>query len=248
MKSFEQQWAKIAEAEPKYNFEQIKALELSAVSLVSQLKEKIDGDEYDMLIGDDASGRIPTLVLRSVINERKRHLRADKSPKENEIATKFIAGGQTRKVNNTEEVVKFLEKIKSQIKKKALLVTEYMNSGKGMDKMAEAFNRTGIDFDVATFASFKDPDFYQKNCDNLSGHEIFAGGKGFEHVMSIYGKNGLAGVEKDDGGRDDPHRDAHTIASKGHYERARPVNQRNINRAREDIKILTDEVVKKVWE
>lgn len=232
----------MAEAGPKYNFRQIERLQKSAEALVQQLKEKIDNEEYDMLIGDDVSGRIPTLILRGVINERRHQLSKDKSSQVNEIPTKFIVGGRAYDVENTEEIIKFLEKIKPQIKKKALLVTEYMDSGKGMDKMARAFNRAGIDFDVATFASFENPDFYQKNCDNLSGHEIFAGEEGFEHVSGIYGQRGFAGIMKHH-----EHESAHAVRYKGHYERMPLEKQKNINQAREDVKILAAEVVKKVW-
>ncbi|MEK7647285.1 MAG: hypothetical protein AAB378_02855 [Patescibacteria group bacterium] len=229
------------ETGPKYNFGQIERLQKSAESLVQQLKEKIDGDEYDMLIGDDVSGRIPTLILRSVINERKRQLHMDKSPQENEIPTKFIVGGRAYDVENMEEVMKFLEKIKPQIKKKALLVTEFMDSGNGMNKMARAFNGAGIDFDVATFASFEDPDFYQKNCDNLRGHKIFVGQEGFEHVSGIYGQRSFVGVMKHHS-----HESAHAIRYKKRYNiHLEP--QGSINKAHHDVKILADDVIKKVW-
>ena len=74
-----------SEANPEYCFEgEFKELESLVLPLIEKLKENIDKGEYDMLIGDDASGRIPTLILRGIINERNRG---------SKVKTRFVAGG-----------------------------------------------------------------------------------------------------------------------------------------------------------
>ncbi|MBI5045555.1 MAG: hypothetical protein HZC14_00920 [Candidatus Niyogibacteria bacterium] len=238
--------------EPKYHFEAIKQLEWPATSLVDQLKDKIDNDEYDILIGDDASGRVPTLILRSVINERKHQSHADKPPKENEISTKFIAGGRIFTVENDAAVSDFFKQIRPQTKKKALLVTEYMAAGKGVDRLARILNEVGMDFDVAAFSSTSSFEYYKLHRANLKDHELFIGVDSVDPPL-IYAQSSLSGVTKKTkltGYDPVMYMSAHAKPEKKSKDRSRIDRlrqQKFINQVREDIKILADEVVKKVW-
>ncbi len=58
------------EEKEEYNFGWMKEVEPMMVSLVEELQNRIDSDMYGNLVSDDAGGRIPTLVLRRIINER----------------------------------------------------------------------------------------------------------------------------------------------------------------------------------
>ena len=90
------------ETEPTYHFKEVfRELESLIFPLIEKLKENIDKGEYDMLIGDDASGRTPTLVLRGIINVRNRKLHPELKPSEAETKTRFVAGGR---VENDKEL------------------------------------------------------------------------------------------------------------------------------------------------
>ncbi len=140
-----------SETDAKYFLGEVFAeLEPFTFSIVKKLKESIDSGEYDVLIGDDASGRIPTLVLRGIFNERKRKLNPELKSIESEIKTRFVAGGQ---VENKEELKAALTKIKSECPEKALVITEYVSSGKSIKRIADTLKEIGIPFDVATLTT-----------------------------------------------------------------------------------------------
>ena len=139
------------ETEPTYHFKEVfRELESLIFPLIEKLKENIDKGEYDMLIGDDASGRIPTLVLRGIINVRNRKLHPELKPSEAETKTRFVAGGR---VENDKELKSALEKLKLEVKKKALVVTEYIHTGKSIKRFSNILKELGIPFDIATLKS-----------------------------------------------------------------------------------------------
>lgn len=74
------------ESAPEFHFREIAEIEPAIISLVKQLKEKIESGEYDTLISDDVGGRIPTLVLRKIIKEHN---------PDQKLGTFFIANGET---------------------------------------------------------------------------------------------------------------------------------------------------------
>jgi len=139
--------------ERKYNFKEIAELEKPIENLVGQLKEAIDSGKYDTLIGDDASGRIPTLILRKVILERFRKLHPDATPEQEREAVKtfFIAGGYAK---NNEELRKFFsEKLKNNVTKKVLFITEAIVSGSTVNRVIRLLEGEGISSDVAAVES-----------------------------------------------------------------------------------------------
>lgn len=138
-------------------------LESLILPLTEKLKENIDKGEYDMLLGDDASGRIPTLILRGIINERNRKLHPELRSSESEIKTRFVAGGQLKNKDVLKDVVK---EIGSEVKKKVLVVTEYISSGRSMEKFSTALKELNIPFDIATLRS--EFDAGESNFDKLS--------------------------------------------------------------------------------
>jgi hypothetical protein len=57
-----------ARAETKFLNKEIAEIKPATIELAKQLKEKIEQGGYDALISDDAGGRIPTLLLRKIFN------------------------------------------------------------------------------------------------------------------------------------------------------------------------------------
>jgi hypoxanthine-guanine phosphoribosyltransferase len=125
--------------ESSYNFPEIGELEKSFVALLEELKEGIDENRWPVLISDDGGGRIPTLVLRKIIEAR-----TGSAPQ-----TFFIAGGSyTPEFEDSEKEAAFVEYLK-EIKKKVgearvLLTTQYIESGKSMLKIVYRMKQVGF--------------------------------------------------------------------------------------------------------
>lgn len=152
------------ETKPEYFFEEeFKELESLVLPLIEKLKENIDKGEYDVLLGDDASGRIPTLILRGIINERNRKLHPELRSSESEIKTRFVAGGQIKSRDTLKAAIKEIE---SGVKKKVLVVTEYISSGRSMERFSTILKELNIPFDIATLRS--EFDAGQSNFQKLS--------------------------------------------------------------------------------
>ena len=240
MEKFEEFKKPISKSEnlPHYNFEKVfDDLERIAFPLVERLKESIDNGDYDMLIGDDASGRLPTLALRGVINERNRKLCPDLKLSESEIKTRFVAGGQNEE--NKEELKKALEKLKPEIKKKALVVTEYIQSGESMARISKLLENLGISFDVAAFTSEKDKLEIPENS------KFFYGGT--DHYIdapSFYCIPEMSGIVKDCEPGPYAISNIKKWAGKGADLK---VAQEKINKARKDVDLLVNKIIERVW-
>ncbi len=224
----------------KYNFEEFERLEKSTISLVEQLKEKIDRGEYDMLISDDSSGRLHTLILRKVINERNRKMHPELPQNETEVKTRFIAGG-TDIDDRYSKISEFFQKLRPEVKKKALLVTEYMNTGRSIRYLAELIEHSGIDFDIATDRAEDTPEGYKRKFPNTLGSKVvYVGMVGRE--FPLYKKPWLTGVEKKLFSSE-----AHPRAYRDNLDAPIQGSQEDVNKAREDVGILADKVLREVW-
>ena len=151
----------ILEQKSEYYFEEMKEIEPAMVSLVSQLKEKIENGEYSSLLSDDVGGRIPTLILRKILRE--------KGPNPN-IKAHFLAAGHhmpgwedsvdemtgyhsgSKEMHNEKDY----EKVKEYFKKlnfgskKILVVTQYTFHGETLKKIGRALYDSGVkNFDFA---------------------------------------------------------------------------------------------------
>lgn len=140
--------------QPQYNFEAIARLEEPIYSLIrGEFKKLIDKGEYSVLIGDDASGRIPTLIFRKIMLNRLDKLRPNLKPEERDklLRTYFVAGSANS--DNEKEIADFFRKVSLDDKHRALLVTEFMASGESMEKMTKSLEDAGIQCDVAVLGT-----------------------------------------------------------------------------------------------
>jgi hypothetical protein len=259
------------ETRPEYFFDpEFKELELLILPLIEKLKENIDKAEYDMLIGDDASGRIPTLILRGIINERSG------GP---EIRTRFVAGGQLR---SSAELKDTIRKIKPEIEKKALIVTEYISSGKSMEQLSNILKELEISFDIATLKSEFDGEksvlqtlsdklkdigvsfgitdprsrFGRDNIKIPENSEFYYGQGTHDPDVPplIYDNSEMSGVRKDS------RSESYAIPYKQYYSNmvskkltdekisdGRKGIQEKINKTRKDIDLLVNKIIEKVW-
>lgn len=115
--------------------------------IVSEIKPHMH--LYDTIVGDDASGRLPTLVMANLIG-RKRIQQGLSSP-----SVFFLSGG-TNIANETvardtiKEISDLIDKDSNKEKRKILIVTEYMNSGESMRILVDEFNKHSVFPDICT--------------------------------------------------------------------------------------------------
>ncbi len=163
--------------------------------VILQLKDKIDKGEYDYIVGDDASGRVPVLVfstfLKKVYEEKGFDL----------PQTFFFAGGTPTDVSVRDwklseiksTVGDFLEsRPRSSSDNRVLLMTDYVLHGNSLKTLCDALKELEIKYDIATLAAS-----FDNNSDDLEkmlGAQIYEGG--INDVPSIYNRPDLAGVVK----------------------------------------------------
>lgn len=101
-------WILSAEKGPGIESPKISSLREPFQKIFLKLQESIDSGEYNLIIGDDASGRIPALVVRNFIKEvyAKRGY-----PKP---ATRFFAGsGRSERTERYKKRRRFKKSLKS---------------------------------------------------------------------------------------------------------------------------------------
>lgn len=120
-------------------------IEKDTISLVEQLKQRIDSGYYDVIISDEVGGRIPALVIKKIIDERK-SVTDDK-----EIRIYFLNFG--RENLDEEAIGNFLTEVDLR-NKKILFVTEAIESGKVIAKAISLLEANDIrDVEIATIVS-----------------------------------------------------------------------------------------------
>lgn len=153
-------------------------------SLVLKIKTRMISGQYAFMIGDDASGRIPALILNKIQNMSF----TEKTP------LFFLAG--SRKTQTIEakkaDIKEFVEEQLPPVPqgKSVLIITEYIHRGDSLVLLTDVLRSLGISYDVCTIG------VYSKGIDLLDkklGTSILFGIKG---KPSIDGNYVLAGVEK----------------------------------------------------
>lgn len=127
------------------------------MDIINQLQTKIDCGEYNLIIGEDVSGRIPTLIIERII----KNIYSEKGYAK--PGTLFFAGsGVLDRESEQEKTEKITEILTNYSKKlsqnkdlavkpnqRALIVTEFIETGRSMIPLARALEKSGIDFDIA---------------------------------------------------------------------------------------------------
>lgn len=186
---------------PEFEIEEFEKARESFENLTKELVPALKDHKYDLIIGDDASGRIPTLVIGRLMKEIYREDKA-KSP---EIL--FLAGKERTTNEEKEELDNYLQKIIKEKKinpekTKVLLVSEYISEGKHAANFIDVFKRAGLSCDIATLLIHDSSDNH-KNSRKLGGTKMYIG----EHRDDTTDENceklrfwawpGLSGVRKE---------------------------------------------------
>jgi hypothetical protein len=96
-----------------------------------------------------ASGRLPSLFFRKIINKKKK-----KENKEG-VKTFFVSSGRHENEEILSGLEEFFVKNKDKIGK-ALLITEYIESGRSICRLINILDKVGIDFDLVAISMYGD--------------------------------------------------------------------------------------------
>lgn len=174
-----------------------RSLEDPLRQVLGQLKESIQNGDYKVLVGEDASGRLPTFVMHKVLSAV--YQEKGYPP----VATRYLSGNRG---NSWLDVI--FQKKKSQLKEyladlneflgtemqsgKILIVTDHIETGKSLLLLTKLLNEAGIDYDIATVAI--DSEDVHRQLEDKWGHEIVAGRT--TNAM-VSGLKDFSGVYKD---------------------------------------------------
>lgn len=214
--------------------------------MLAHMKDRINRGDYGLIIGDDASGRIPALifdkVLKKIYSERNFN-----SPQ-----TIFLAGSsglsqekveeKTKKLLNyfEKELVNMLgsEKMELLKSKKILIVTDTIYSGRGLKPLTDVLKDNGFNFDIATIGFFPFDYNYDESLRKLKGilgGNIFYGTTG---TPDIYNKKNISGVVKEaEEVLSIPVRTVTEISEQG-----KKIVQKNTAASRQDVNKITTEI------
>jgi adenine/guanine phosphoribosyltransferase-like PRPP-binding protein len=196
-------------------FSEIAELERPFQIILEKLKSRIENGEYGLVVGDDASGRIPALVMSRFLNKVNKEKGLDN------VATKFFAGGGSfskhLKVqkkgkeipDTTVEIAVSLMKSDLPKVNKVLVVTDSMVTGRSLKPILGALRASGVSYDIVSvgldpaladhaienFDASKDDDvekFAEFLGKQLGGEVIF----GLVGTPNVYFGHSLSGVMK----------------------------------------------------
>src|SRR3989338_8489205 len=162
--------------------------------LVLELRERVL--QYDTILSDDASGRLPSLLLRKIINRAR----------DANIPIYFLAGGHGIP-RRAEQIEAFLKKKKGELGK-VLLVTEYVFTGLSMTNLTDILKKVGIVFDVASVVV--------SGTTKYEGDIIYGNMGGSEAFFYSIRASGVSKYKEGDmvGDKDLAHPQRHTVSPK----------------------------------
>lgn len=165
--------------------------------ILAQISERIDRGEYTLIIGDDASGRIPTLIMREALGA----LQPDRNAS---VKTLFITGsGTPLEQPDPDELEPKRAALRALLDREAptpdrgriLIVTDTINTGSSLRPLCEELRAIGYNFDIAAVANLQawDRDTTE-HMEHVLGVRIYAG---FDDLTPlVYGRTSLSGVSK----------------------------------------------------
>lgn len=198
--------------------------------ILSQIESQVATGKYQLIIGDDASGRLPALLLGGVIRDIARKY-AMQIPE-----MRFVAGtrGYNRNMdkNKKAKLNAYLEELKKSIPslQNVLVVTDIIETGASLEPLTRSIFEAGLSCEVASMIVTADD--FDRTRERI-GAEIISGEGGGE----VYGKTSLSGVKKD---REDLHARRYIDTEKLYGDEL--LVQRRINNVRQEINKLVVEL------
>ncbi len=177
----------------------------AAARLVLELRDRLP--HYETILSDDASGRLVSLLLKKIIDHKKEEMGKEKTE------MFFLASGRHGSAAIDKSIRKFIGKKRKELGK-TLLITEYIGTGKSIEKLTKTLEDKHIDFDIAALSIERLPQHYG---DSEFPRHIYYGALG-KQGLSFYDQENFGGVTKGEKG---PHPIKSGFAVKSDVERAR---------------------------
>jgi adenine/guanine phosphoribosyltransferase-like PRPP-binding protein len=191
----EQSAAEVGKQVPEIKNEAIAELYEPMKKILQGMGEHIDKGEYSVILGEDASGRLPALLFRQIL--KTLYKEKDLPPPE----TRFFAGQRIGDPAQREKIVKefknFIEKSgakETAENKKILVVSDIIQTGKNLFPFTNTLRAMKINFDIAAIG-FLGGEFkpQRESIEHFLGGRIFLG---MGDEPSVSGLNFISGVKK----------------------------------------------------
>lgn len=213
--------------------EEIAELEKPIKKIIEKIKFRIESGEYGLIIGDDASGRVPALILGNFIKKIS-EIRGATKP--NVI---FIPGKLSDfSYDSVDELKAHLEKWGLREGKRVLIATDTVKSGESLEVLVKLIKISGYECDIATIG-LEDPivKMIERKI-NLGSTKIISGryqNKDNPHTPRIY-KSDSRGVSKS--------ASDHVSYRYGYFNEKRQKEAQSIvNMSRKDANIIVEHLV-----
>jgi orotate phosphoribosyltransferase len=166
--------------------------------LLLEIRDKIS--DYDTILCDDTSGRLPALFLKKIMDKKREE--QGKDP----VRLKFVAAGKHHGplFDKIQEFIK--EKKREENWQKVLVVTDHIATGESMRKLVDILEEENIDFDIAAVSTYRekrDKTFEQNPCNDPKVlRKLYFGASLNENEIMLppfYKRPERAGVTKDVG-------------------------------------------------
>jgi hypoxanthine phosphoribosyltransferase len=166
--------------------------------ILEKLTPVLESGEIQLIIGDDASGRIPTAIFRKIFDMAYKE-RGFITPE-----TRFIAGSRDlkgeEKQKKKEKIAEYLERVKKDVEKKfgrtlkgVLVVTDVIDSGRSLDPLIEDLNEMGAEVKVASIGVYRSPESVNRIETRWNAPIFYNETDG---APSVYSKDEVSGVGK----------------------------------------------------
>ncbi len=222
-------------------FEEVAELELPIKIIIEKIMSRIENGDYGLIIGDDASGRIPTLILGNFIRKISERRGLDKP---NII---FIPGKLRSRIlgrdNDRKELEQHIVKFGANRDKRVLIVTDTILTGDSLQTLVVLLKKIGFTCDIATIGEETDLQDVSDRDQKLQNSEVISGeyyneDNLMENTPKIYREKTLSGVTKKAG-----QTRSTTIKSRESDEEYKELVQHYVEQTRKDAGVVTDHLI-----
>lgn len=239
--------------EGKIQLEEVAELEAPIKKIIGKILSRIESSEYGLIIGDDASGRIPAIILGNFIKKVSEE-RGISGPDvifipgrlkmESEFSWRRIFGLENAlKIKQYEELDDYISSYGASKEKKILIITDTVKSGDSLKTLVDLLNGAGYSCDIATIG-IETPMIGQGAKQSLRGTDIISGEyreknrDSNQNTPLIYDHKELSGVKKIPGNHV-----SEPIKKRLFHQEDRNRIQGQINKSREDANVVIDHLL-----
>jgi hypothetical protein len=169
------------------------SMEKPMVHLCEQLKPRFESGRYSLIIGDDTSGRLPTLAIRGFSRHISNKIRG------NNLPVVFLQASRRLRTPAVEQQIdqRVMPYFKLDTGKgRALIVTDFVQHGTTVMRLGELLLSRGVDFDVAIMRCAKTPQADALRGNLPQGTELFVGEEADWNAPEIYSRPDMTGLKR----------------------------------------------------